>query len=129
MSAAKTVDEYLDALPEPKRATLQRLRAAILEVAPGAIEVIAYGVPAFKLDGTAIAGFAAFKQHLSYLPHSGSVLGTLEAETSVYEQTPGSLHCAINRPLPKTLVRKLIAARRREIAEAAEATQTAKRSR
>ncbi|MFA7297590.1 MAG: DUF1801 domain-containing protein [Dehalococcoidia bacterium] len=117
--AAQTIDEYLAALPEPKRATLQRLRATICEVVPAATEVISYGMPAFKVDGKVVAGFAAFKNHLGYLPHSGSVLGTMAEAVSGYEQTPGSLHFAIDKPLPKTLVRKLIAARRREIREAA----------
>ena len=130
--AAKTIDEYLAALPEPKRATLQRLRATIREVVPDATEVIAYGMPAFKVDGKVVAGFAAFKNHLAYLPHSGSVLAMLTEDLSGYEQTPGSLHFAIDRTLTQTLVRKLIAARRREIAAAAEAAvakQAAKRAR
>jgi uncharacterized protein YdhG (YjbR/CyaY superfamily) len=33
-------------------------------------ECIPYGTPAFRLNGQVIAGFAAFKNHLSYLPHS-----------------------------------------------------------
>lgn len=127
--AAKTIDEYLDALPDPERAALQRLRATILEVVPDASEAIAYGMPAFKLGGKVIAGFAAFKNHLSYLPHSGAVLGALQAETSGYAQTAGWLHFAVDRPLPKTLVRRLIAARRREIAEADGATKAKARAR
>ena len=117
--AVTTIDEYLAELPEPKLATLQRLRETIREVVPDATETIAYGMPAFKLDGKVIAGFAAFRHHLSYLPHSGSVLGTLPDEMAAYEQSAGALHFAIDKPLPKTLVRKLIAARRREIREAA----------
>jgi uncharacterized protein YdhG (YjbR/CyaY superfamily) len=63
--------QYLDALEEPKRATLARLRQTILEILPEADQGISYGVPAFKVRGKAIAGFAAFQNHLSYLPHSG----------------------------------------------------------
>jgi uncharacterized protein YdhG (YjbR/CyaY superfamily) len=72
MSAVE-IDEYLQRLDEPKRSTLSRLRRDILAVVPGAEQCISYGVPGFKVDGKTIAGFAAFKNHLSYLPHSGSV--------------------------------------------------------
>jgi hypothetical protein len=71
--SAQQIDQYLDALEEPERTTLAQLRQMILEILPGAGQGISYGVPAFKVRGKTIAGFAAFKNHLSYLPHSGSV--------------------------------------------------------
>ncbi|HEY7966750.1 MAG TPA: DUF1801 domain-containing protein [Solirubrobacteraceae bacterium] len=108
---AERVDAYLDALDEPKRAALEALRGAILEIAPQAQQVISYGVPAFRLNGMTIAGFAAFKSHLSYLPFSGSVLSRLGDELAGYEMTKSSLHFTIERPLPKDLVKKLIDAR------------------
>src|SRR5450755_3537623 len=70
----RDIDRYLAALDEPKRSTLEALRQSILEVVPEAEQCISYGLPAFKVHGKVVAGFAAFKQHLSYLPHSGSVL-------------------------------------------------------
>lgn len=102
------IDRYLAALDEPKRSTLEALRAAILEVIPEAEQCISYRMPAFKVQGKTIAGFAAFKNHLSYLPHSGSVLPALADDVAGYEQTKGSLHFAIDKPLPKRLVRKLV---------------------
>jgi uncharacterized protein YdhG (YjbR/CyaY superfamily) len=109
------IDEYLDALDQHKRATLNALRQTILEIIPHAEECISYGMPAFRLDGKVIAGFAAFKNHLSYLPHSGSVFRELSDDLSGYESTPGSLHFPIDQPLPKALVRKLIAVRLTEV--------------
>ena len=111
----KEVDAYIAALDEPKRTTLQTLRRTIREIVPDAEEVISYGLPGFRLNGKVIAGFAAFKEHLSYLPHSGSVLGELSAELKGYKQTPGSLHFAIDKPLPRTLVKKLITVRLMEV--------------
>jgi len=105
------IDEYLAGLDEPKRATLQKLRQTIHEIVPDAEECISYGMPAFRLKGKVIAGFAAFKNHLSYLPHSGSVLGELSDELAGYQMTPGSLHFPIDTPLPKALVKKMIALR------------------
>jgi uncharacterized protein YdhG (YjbR/CyaY superfamily) len=113
--SSEEVDEYLDALEEPKRGTLQALRRTILEVVPEADQVISYGVPAFRLRGRTVAGFAAFKNHLSYLPFSGSTLGQLSGELDGYEMTKSSLHFPIDRPLPMAIVRKLIDVRLAEV--------------
>jgi len=113
--SAQEIDDYLAALDEPKRATLEALRRSILDVAPQAEQCISYGMPAFKLHGTTIAGFAAFKHHLSYLPHSGSVLPALAPDLAGYEMTKGSLHFAIDKPLPKRLVKQLITTRLRQL--------------
>ena len=112
--SAEDIDEYLRGLDDPKRSTLEALRRTILELVPDAEQVISYNVPAFRLDGRIVAGFAAFKHHLSYLPFSGSVLPALATELDGYTMTKGALHFPVDRPLPKTLVEKLIAARRSE---------------
>jgi uncharacterized protein YdhG (YjbR/CyaY superfamily) len=109
--AKQEIDEYLAGLDEPKRATLQSLRQTILAIVPEAEECISYGMPAFRVEGKVIAGFAAFKNHLSYLPHSGSVLGKLRDDLAGYKGSQGSLHFPIDQPLPDALVRKLIAVR------------------
>ena len=72
-------------------------------------------MPAFKVQGKTVAGFAAFKKHLSYLPHSGSVLATLAADVAPYETSKGSLKFAIDKPLPKRLVKKLVRTRMQEL--------------
>ena len=102
------IDQYLGTLDEPKRATLAQLRDTIVAIVPDAEQCISYGVPAFKLRGKTIAGFAAFKSHLSYLPHSGSVIRQLAKETEGYTKTRGSLHFPIDEALPKELVEKLL---------------------
>jgi uncharacterized protein YdhG (YjbR/CyaY superfamily) len=111
--AAADVDEYLRGLAEPKRGTLEALRSTILEIVPDAEQVISYGVPAFRVDGKTVAGFAAFRDHLSYLPFSGSVLPQLADELQSYTMTKSALHFAVDEPLPRSLVEKLIAVRRR----------------
>ena len=111
---AREIDEYLASLEEPKRSTLAQLRVTIMEIVPDAEQGISYGMPAFKLRGKTIAGFAAFKEHLSYLPHSGSVIPELAAETAGYTSTKGSLHFPVDEPLPKPLVRRLLNVRMRQ---------------
>ena len=113
--APREIDRYLAALEEPKRSTLEALRTSILEVLPGAEQCISYGMPAFKVQGKTVAGFAAFKNHLSYLPHSGSVLSMLPDDIAPYEASKGALRFAVDKPLPKRLVKKLIITRMREL--------------
>jgi uncharacterized protein YdhG (YjbR/CyaY superfamily) len=105
------IDEYLNALAEPQRHTLMQLRDTIMAIVPDAEQCISYGMPAFRLRGKIIAGFAAFKNHLSYLPHSGSVIPRLAGETEGYTGTKGALHFPVDRSLPKSLVEKLLAER------------------
>jgi uncharacterized protein YdhG (YjbR/CyaY superfamily) len=109
--SVQEIDQYLAALEEPKRATLTVLRQRILEVLPEAEQGISYGLPAFKIRGKTIAGFAAFKNHLSYLPHSGSVFPQLRDELKGYVTSSGALRFDIGDALPAPLVEKLIAVR------------------
>ena len=111
------IDRYLAGLPEPKRTTLEELRRTILGIVPDAEQCISYGLPAFRWRGQVIAGFAAFKNHLSFLPFSGSVLGQLPDEVASYGGTKSALHFPVDRPLPQSLVEKLVEVRRREIQE------------
>ncbi|HTA32006.1 MAG TPA: DUF1801 domain-containing protein [Solirubrobacteraceae bacterium] len=114
MSSAE-VDRYLAVLDPAPRAVLEELRRTILEIVPEAEQVISYKVPAFKVNGEVVAGFAAFKSHLSYLPFSGSVLPRMGAGLASYEMTKSSLHFTVERPLPKELVERLIAVRRGDL--------------
>jgi len=115
MSAAE-VDAYLAGVAEPKRSTLEAVRRSILAVVPDADEGISYGTPAFRVDGKVVAGLAAFTNHLAYLPHSGSVLADLGDHLAGYECTRGSLHFAIDEPLPDDLVRRLVEAKLAQLA-------------
>ena len=108
---------HLATLPQPQRDTLTALRATLRELLPNASESLSYNMPCFKVDGVAVAGFDGFKNHCSYFPHSGNVVGQI---TGVPEwctaASKGTLQFPVDRPLPKTLVRKLVQARLREIA-------------
>jgi uncharacterized protein YdhG (YjbR/CyaY superfamily) len=106
-----TIDQYLAGVSGPKRAALDELRQLLRALLPKAEECVSYGLPAFRLDGKVVAGFAATKQGCSYYPFSGSTLRTLADELEGYSMTPGSLHFAPAKPLPRALVRKLLKTR------------------
>src|SRR5271169_5108583 len=105
------VERYLASLEQPKRGTLEMLRRTILDILPEAEECISYGLPAFRVQGKVIAGFGALKNHLSYLPHSGSVFPELRDALSDYKTSTGALQFPIDTPLPSALVKKLVTAR------------------
>lgn len=114
----KQVDQHLKSIPEPQRSTLQALRKIIRDVIPEAEEVISYGFPGYKLDGKIICGFDAFKNHCSFFPHSSLVIPALEKELTNYKTSKGALQFPIDKPLPKSLVKKLIATRIRQLSSA-----------
>jgi uncharacterized protein YdhG (YjbR/CyaY superfamily) len=115
--AEDPIAAHLATLPQPQRDTLSALRTTLRELLPDAAESLSYNMPCFKVDGVAVAGFDGFKSHCSYFPHSGNVVGQI---TGVPEwctvASKGTLQFPVDRPLPKTLVRKLVQARLREIA-------------
>jgi uncharacterized protein YdhG (YjbR/CyaY superfamily) len=85
------------------------------EIVPEAEQVISYRVPAFRVRGQTVAGFAAFQKHLSYLPFSDSVLSQLADQLEGYTMTKSALHFPVDHPPPRTLVKKLIAVRLRQV--------------
>jgi uncharacterized protein YdhG (YjbR/CyaY superfamily) len=106
-----TIDEYLATVSGEKRAALDKLRKTIRAIVPKAEECISYAITAFRLDGKIVAGFSATAKGCSYFPFSGSTLRTLAEELEDYDMTKSSLHFDPAKPLPATLVRKLIEAR------------------
>jgi len=109
------VDEYLAEVDEPGRSTLEALRAVLLGLLPDAEEGIAYGAPAYRVDGKVVAGFSASAQHLSYLPHSGDVLAGLGDAVAGHATSKGALRFPPDEPLPEALVAQLVAARQAEL--------------
>lgn len=103
-----TVDEYLNAAPEPQRTTLTELRATLRAILPGASEALSYGMPVFTVEGKAVAGYGSFKEHCSYFPHSGSVLPQVADELTAFDWSKGTLRFPVDVPLPGSLVRTLV---------------------
>jgi len=115
--STQEVDQYILGLPQPKAATLQTVRESILSFLPAAEQGMRYRMPCFSINGQAVAGIAAFKAHLSYFPHSGSVLGELIEDLGGYQRTAGALRFGVDQPLPRELVGKLISVRLAHLAQ------------
>ena len=97
--------------PQPQQETMLEMRKRVLELVPKAEEVVSYGMPAFKLDGVIVAGLLSNEKHVGYYPFSGSILHLFPAELAKYSITKSAIHVPVDKPLSKTLIRKLIKAR------------------
>jgi uncharacterized protein YdhG (YjbR/CyaY superfamily) len=107
---AKTVDEYLERVPEPARSTLNKVRAVIRSVAPAdATEGISYGIPTFKYKGM-LASFAAFSDHCSLFPGAGPTI-EFKNELKNFATAKGTIRFAPDKPPSSTLLKKLVKAR------------------
>ena len=105
---SKTVEEYLAGTPEPQRSNLKKVRAVIQSVLPEeATEVIAYRIPCVKYKGM-LLGYAAFANHCSMFGMSSTLLGPLKEELKKYPTSKGTIRFAIDKPLPATLIKKLV---------------------
>jgi uncharacterized protein YdhG (YjbR/CyaY superfamily) len=114
---ADTVAKYFAALPEPARSTLQKVRAAIFSACPkGTIETISYGIPTFKHNGGIVA-IAAFKDHCSLFPMSYFVIEKFRADLSKFEVSKGTVRFPTDKPLPATLLKKIVKARLVQMSE------------
>lgn len=106
----KTVDDYLAALSDDKRAALQKLRKTIRAAAPHAEECISYQLPAFRLKGMLVA-FGATANHCAFYAMSSSTLAAHKEELKGYDTSKGTIRFQPDTPLPAALVRKLVRAR------------------
>jgi uncharacterized protein YdhG (YjbR/CyaY superfamily) len=108
---SKDVEKYLAAVSEPARSTLQTIRATIRSIVPPeATEGISYGIPMFKYKGS-LVWFAAFSKHCSFFPGSLAVIAAFKNELKDCETSKGTIRFPVDKPLPATLVKKLVKAR------------------
>jgi uncharacterized protein YdhG (YjbR/CyaY superfamily) len=107
----KTIDEYLAAVSPDKRAALEKLRKTIKAAAPKAEECISYGLAAFRLDGRVLVYFGASTNHCAFYPGSAATVADYKHELKGYETSKGTIRFPADKPLPASLVRKLVKAR------------------
>jgi len=107
----KTIDEYLAAVRKDQRTALEKLRKTIKAAAPRAEEYIGYGLPAFRLGGRPLVAFGASATHCAFYPMSSSTVADHRKELEAYETSKGTIRFQPAKPLPATLVRKLVKAR------------------
>ena len=128
MTKPGTIDEYLKPLSKEKRATLGKLRRDIQAAVPEAEECISYQIPGFRLGGRLLVSFGAAANHCAFYPGSYPV-ESLADELAPYSTSKGTIRFPVDKPLPATLVRKLVKARMAQRAGRRPAATRAKRRR
>jgi uncharacterized protein YdhG (YjbR/CyaY superfamily) len=107
------VEGYLANVSPEQRATLEKLRKTIRTIVPNAVEVISYQVPTFKLEGRMLVSYAAFKDHCSFFPGAAPIK-THQDDLKSYVTSKGTIRFPTDKPLPATLVKKLVKTRIKE---------------
>ncbi len=104
---ARNVDEYLMSLDGPTRELLTELREAILTAAPKAEELISYRIPTYKQNGP-LVHFAAFRNHCSLVVINTEIIDKFSKELKTYKTSGTTIHFTPEKPLPATLVKKIV---------------------
>jgi uncharacterized protein YdhG (YjbR/CyaY superfamily) len=108
----ETVDEYIAQFIPDVQKTLNEIRSFIKREVPEAMEKISYGIPTFYLNGN-LVHFAAFKDHYGFFP-SPSGIDQFEKELAPYRSGKGTLRFALDKPIPWTILKKVIRFRIKE---------------
>ena len=109
---AKNTDDYIAGFREDKADMLEKFRATIKKAAPGAEEVISYGIPAFKKNGL-LVWFAGHNKHIGFYPRV-SAIEAFKKELAAYKGAKGSVQFPFDKPTPWGLVTRIIKFRVKE---------------
>ncbi len=88
------------------------MRLTVRKATPEAEETISYHMPTFKLKGSVLVYFAAFKRHIGFYPPPPREFKT---EVSKYEGPKGSLKFPTDEPIPYDMVTRIVLSRKKAI--------------
>ena len=110
------IDDYLKKVDSPQKEALERIRKIVSETAPEAVEVISYGMPAFKYEGKYLIGFAPFKNHMSIFPASDPI-EALKEKLGEFKLSKGTIQFTIDKPVPQSIIKELVQLRVKNISK------------
>ena len=110
-----TIAAYIKAAPEEAQPKLREIRAILKKVAPKATETLKWGSPVFE-ENRILFAYAAFKSHLNFMP-TPSALTPFKEELAAYKTGKGTIQFPYDKPLPKTLIRKIAVFRAKDVRE------------
>jgi uncharacterized protein YdhG (YjbR/CyaY superfamily) len=106
MNQAKDIDEYIGQFPAEVQNKLRDMRMTIQKAAPKAEEAIKYSMPTFVLNGN-LVHFAAFKNHIGFYPAPQGII-EFKKELSKYSGSKGAVQFPLDKPLPLSLITKIV---------------------
>ena len=110
----KTVGEYIENQPKEVQAVLKEIRQIIRKAAPDSVELISYGMPAYKLNGKPLVYFAAFSKHIGFYPIPSGIK-EFGNELKEYKHAKGSVQFPMDKPVPYALIKRIVEFRANEI--------------
>jgi uncharacterized protein YdhG (YjbR/CyaY superfamily) len=113
MKKFKSVADYMAALPKPAKSRLQELRKIIRDAAPKAEEAISYNIPAFKMNGSPLVWYAAFKKHVGLYPRVSAIVA-FKSKLAAYKTSKGAIQFPLEKPIPASLVKNIVKFRLKE---------------
>jgi uncharacterized protein YdhG (YjbR/CyaY superfamily) len=108
----KTVEGYFKDIDPEKYSVALELRNIIKEAAPKAEELISYNMPAYKYQGILVY-FAVHNSHIGFYPVS-SAINHFKDDLKKYETSKGTIKFPLDKKIPKTLIKKIVAFRIKE---------------
>jgi uncharacterized protein YdhG (YjbR/CyaY superfamily) len=104
---AATVDDYIASQPQPVQPMLCEIRRRFAVAAPGAVEAIRYGMPAYRLSNGHPVYFAAWTKHIS-LHDIPTFNDKLETNVFPYRNGKDTLRFELRQPIPYDLIEQII---------------------
>ncbi len=103
----ETVDEYIDQVPAEAKNQFNELRMLVLEELTNANEVVSYGIVGYKVDDKRARVFiSGWKDHTAMYPIPKDE--ALIADLKPYIKGKGTLWFPLDKPLPKSLLKKVV---------------------
>lgn len=103
----RDIEAYITGFPKDIQVILEQIRATIKKAAPGSEETIKYNIPTFILKGANLAHFAAFKKHIGFYP-APTGDETFTKALSPYKTGKGSVQFPLDKPMPLSLITRLV---------------------
>lgn len=115
MKGSLEVRVYIAAQPPAQRRRLAEMRRVIRAAVPKAEEGFSYRMPCFRLDGRILVWYAGFKAHTSVFPIGTGIQKVLKPALAGYRTSKGTVQFPLDRPLPVSLLKRLVKARLGEL--------------
>jgi uncharacterized protein YdhG (YjbR/CyaY superfamily) len=109
----KSIDDYIAGFPQEVQMLLKQVRATIKKAAPGATETIKYRLATFVLREN-LVHFGAFKNHIGFYP-TASGIEAFKDNLSSYKSSKGAVQFPIDKPMPLSLIERIVKFRVKEI--------------
>ena len=115
MSKPTTVSEYIEGAPKEAQKHLHEIRSLLKKVAPGATETLKWGSPVLE-EKRILFSYSAFRSHLNFMP-TGPAIEPFKKELADYKIGKDTIQFPYDKPLPKSLIRKIAAYRAKQVRE------------